>query len=118
MPLELRECLGPHCHAELPATGQQRSTCSHRCRQALYRLRRLVVTEAAAARPLTMVYADPPFPGMAHYYRGEDSYGGEVDHPALIASLLQARDGGAIAGWALSTSAVRRPRSMPFILAT
>lgn len=46
-------------------------------------------------------YADPPYPGLARkYYGREDSYGGEVDHAALVTSL---RTSG-YDGWALSTS--------------
>lgn len=49
---------------------------------------------------MIMAYADPPYPGMsAKYYRDEPTYAGEVDHPALIASLRTSYD-----GWALSTS--------------
>ncbi len=51
---------------------------------------------------LVFCYADPPFPGTSRkWYGQEPSFAGEVDHPALIASLLQ----GGYAGWALSTSA-------------
>lgn len=47
-----------------------------------------------------MAYADPPYPRLSRkYYRDEPTYAGEVDHPALIASLLENYD-----GWALSTS--------------
>jgi hypothetical protein len=49
---------------------------------------------------MRMAYADPPYPGMAHLYRDQPTYGGEVDHRELIASLAAAYD-----GWALSTSA-------------
>jgi len=46
-------------------------------------------------------YADPPYPGLAKKrYGAEPTYAGEVDHPALIASLTAA----GYAGWALSTS--------------
>lgn len=48
---------------------------------------------------LRLAYADPPYPGCAHLYRGHPDYAGEVDHVALIGAL-QAYD-----GWALSTSA-------------
>ncbi len=46
-----------------------------------------------------MAYADPPYPGLAWMYRGEASYGGEVDHRELVARLA------GFDGWALSTSA-------------
>jgi hypothetical protein len=46
-------------------------------------------------------YADPPYPGLARkYYQHESSYGGEVNHAALIASLMAS----GYTGWALSTS--------------
>lgn len=45
------------------------------------------------------MYADPPYLGLAHkYYRREPTYGGEVDHEALIAELVT------YDGWALSCS--------------
>ena len=85
------------CHLELPATGSsRRHFCSRKCRQAAYRLRRSSEQLEATKLPLSFAYADLPYPGFAHrYYRQP-----EVDHPALIASLLQGYD-----GWALSTSA-------------
>lgn len=47
-----------------------------------------------------MAYADPPYPGLARkYYAREETYAGEVDHRALVASLAAFGD-----GWALSTS--------------
>jgi hypothetical protein len=56
---------------------------------------------AGTGRPLRLAYADPPYPGLARkYYEGEDTYRGEVDHPALIRSLVDEYD-----GWALSTGA-------------
>lgn len=54
-----------------------------------------------------LAYADPPYPGLAHYYRGHPDYAGEVDHAALL-SRLATYD-----GWALSTSA----RALPAVLA-
>jgi hypothetical protein len=53
--------------------------------------------------PLRLAYADPPYPGNAHLYRGHPDYAGEVDHAALIARLA------AYDGWALSTSAAALP---------
>lgn len=51
---------------------------------------------------MRFAYADPPYPGLAaRYYRNEPTYGGEVDHAALIASL----EASGYDGWALSTSA-------------
>jgi hypothetical protein len=63
------------------------------------------VDELLQARRLA--YADPPYPGKAHYYRGHPDYAGEVDHGELL-SRLATYD-----GWALSTSA----RSLPAVLA-
>lgn len=49
---------------------------------------------------MRMCYADPPYPGLSSkYYRNEPTYAGEVDHAALVASLMEHYD-----GWALSTS--------------
>ena len=51
---------------------------------------------------MRFAYANPPYPGTARkYYGGEASYGGEVDHVALVTSLVNA----GYDGWALSTSA-------------
>lgn len=76
--------------------------CGRRCRQAAYRLRLRREGAAAAARPMRMAYADPPYPGRARrYYGSEPTFGGEVDHRELVASL---RSSG-YDGWALSTSA-------------
>jgi hypothetical protein len=62
---------------------------------------------------MRFAYADPPYPGLARkYYGNEPSYAGEVDHPALIAQLEARRLAGAIDGWALSTAA----RSLRYIL--
>lgn len=64
-----------------------------------------LVDEPLQARRLA--YADPPYPGMSHYYRGHPDYAGEVDHAELL-SRLATYD-----GWALSTSA----RTLPGVLA-
>lgn len=74
--------------------------CGKRCRQTAWRCRELGVSPAGAT-PKTLRYADPPYPGLARkYYSNEPTYAGEVDHPALIASLTASSD-----AWALSTSA-------------
>lgn len=53
------------------------------------------------ATPLRLVYADPPYPGMAKRRYGDHrDYAGEVDHATLIGRLEVEFD-----GWALSTSA-------------
>ncbi|MCT2587786.1 hypothetical protein [Actinophytocola gossypii] len=54
-------------------------------------------------RPLRLAYADPPYPGKAHLYRGHPDYAGEVDHADLIRRLST------YDGWALSTSAAALP---------
>ena len=51
---------------------------------------------------MRFAYADPPYPGTARkYYGDQPTYAGEVDHAELVASL---RTSG-YDGWALSTSA-------------
>lgn len=76
--------------------------CSKKCRQSAWRLRRLSAgATGPASGPGNFVYADPPYPGMAHrYYSDHEDYAGEVDHRELIRSLVDARH----LGWALSTS--------------
>lgn len=89
-------CSGPIS----PGARRDSICCSKRCRQARHRFLRAVGTATAAARPLRLVYADPPYPGRsARYYRDHPDYAGEVDHAALIAELEECD------GWALSTSA-------------
>jgi len=81
--------------------------CGRKCRQAAFRLRQ---RSAASLSPATttaarFAYADPPYPGLsAKYYADRPSFAGEVDHPALIASLRARHDAGELAGWALSTA--------------
>lgn len=90
------------CRRELPTTDSRAVYCSTRCRQTAFRLRRRAALDAAPITPGTFCYADPPYPGLSkRYYGREQSYAGEVDHRALIASL----EASAYAGWALSTSA-------------
>jgi len=73
--------------------------CSKRCRQTAWRFRKLVVAEDLGDTPKRLAYADPPYPGTARrWYGDQPNYAGEVDHRALV-SLLQDFD-----GWALSTS--------------
>lgn len=75
--------------------------CNQRCRQAAWRARELASLEASGDGPGRFAYADPPYPGLSRkYYGREASYGGEVDHAALIARLMA----GGYTGWALSTS--------------
>lgn len=85
--------------------------CSKKCRQSAFRLRRRRVADARALEPMTFAYADPPYPGTAKKYYGEEAtYAGEVDHAKLISELEDRRIGcmvehRKIDGWALSTSA-------------
>ena len=105
--LEGRRC--DWCRRPRPATRGARF-CGQRCRQAAFRLRRRGELAAGPGDgPLRFAYADPPYPGTARkYYRDQADYAGEVDHAALVASLLQ----GGYAGWALSTS----PRALTALL--
>jgi hypothetical protein len=53
------------------------------------------------SKPITVAYADPPYPGnAARHYRHHPDYGGEVDHAALIERLMTEYPD----GWALSTN--------------
>lgn len=88
------------CRGALPTDARADSVfCSQRCRQAAWRVRRRHLVQTRNARPMVMAYADPPYPGKAFLYRDQPDFGGEVDHPALVASLLASYD-----GFALSTS--------------
>jgi hypothetical protein len=91
------------CRRTLEATARPDAVfCSRKCRQTAFRLRRRRTTEAANATPKVFAYADPPYPGRARkYYQREDTYGGEVDHVELLASLKAS----GYDGWALSTAA-------------
>jgi hypothetical protein len=51
--------------------------------------------------PITVAYADPPYPGMSHFYKDHPDYGGEVDHGALVARMTDGYD-----AWALHTASV------------
>lgn len=92
------------CGADLSARSRADAKfCSKRCRQASWRFgvapaRCAAPAGATADRPMRFAYADPPYPGLAHYYPERR----EVDHAELIRRL--ARD--YPDGWALSTSAV------------
>ena len=105
----MRRCL--FCRGEIP-DGSRADTvfCKKLCRQSAFRLRRRRATNAAGDRPMKMAYADPPYPGSAYrYYRKEENYAGEVDHPALIAKLERDYPD----GWALSTSAAALRHILP-----
>jgi hypothetical protein len=91
------------CRRELLATRRDARYCSKSCRQAAHRtgIRRAELDRDAT--PARLAYADPPYPGMAHLYRGHPDYAGEVDHAELIGRLST------YDGWALSTSADALP---------
>lgn len=99
-PLEERRCRW--CRQLLEQTARHDAQfCGRKCRQTAFRLRRRHVVEVLNDKPLRFAYADPPYPGLSRkYYQHEASYGGEVDHAALVKSLEYSYD-----GWALSTSA-------------
>ena len=87
------------CRRDLRTT--RATYCGQRCRQTAFRLRRRRTTATASALPGRFAYADPPYPGLAaRYYGQEPDFEGEVDHRVLIASLVN----GDYTGWALSTS--------------
>lgn len=48
---------------------------------------------------LRVAYADPPYPGMSHFYVDHPDYDGEVDHAELVARLGREFD-----AWALHTA--------------
>lgn len=114
------------CRGPIPP-GKRRDavTCSTPCRQARHRLTAAVrdgsgsstrytsgapgggdVARSSSGPARRFAYADPPYPGKAHYYRAHPDYAGEVDHVALL-EVLAGYD-----GWALSTSA----RALPMVL--
>ncbi len=97
------------CDEPIPEAARADSvTCSQECRQSRHRFRISPATKTAD-EPMRFFYCDPPYPGLAHYYKDQPTYGGEVDHRELVARLVaEAPD-----GWALSTSA----RSLQFVLA-
>lgn len=93
------------CREPIPTGKRSDSlTCKKACRQAIHRFRHGVGTADVsrgdrALQARRLAYADPPYPGLAGYYRDHADYGGEVDHVELV-GRLQDYD-----GWALSTSA-------------
>lgn len=85
------------CNRGLEATRQK--YCSKKCRQAAYRFRCRLSLEVDHSKPKRIAYADPPYPGLAKkYYGNEPSFAGEVDHVRLLEQLAT------YDGWALSTS--------------
>lgn len=98
---EPRACA--YCNGPIPDTMRRDAVCcSKRCRQARHRFH-VAVGQAqrfAPGKPLTLAYADPPYPGKSRKYYGQHpDYAGEVDHAALVDQLAE------FDGWALSTSA-------------
>ncbi len=55
-------------------------------------------------------YADPPYPGCAHYYKDHPDFAGEVDHAALLLELESRFD-----GWILHSSSVAMPLVVPLL---
>lgn len=53
--------------------------------------------------------ADPPYPGMAHFYEHHADYAGEVDHNALIFRLMAEFPD----GWALHTASTTLSEVLP-----
>lgn len=92
-----RWCEGPIS----PAARADALYCSTRCRQAAHRFHRGAALRVASGSALRLAYADPPYPGLAGYYRDHPDFEGEVDHHALIERLCDEFPD----GWALSTSA-------------
>lgn len=65
--------------------------------------------------PACFAFADPPYPGQAQRHYGEHpDFGGEVDHPELIARLLDEFPD----GWALCSGARMIPEIVPLLPAT
>lgn len=104
--LECAWCGGPLD----PRARKDSIYCRKSCRQAAHRFRRGYVPRPAATdRPLSLAYADPPYPGLAErHYRDHPDFAGEVDHYDLVARLEAEYPD----GWALSTSS----RALPAIL--
>lgn len=97
------------CEVSLEGRSPAARFCSRKCRQSAFRLRRRSTRATASSAPGRFAYADPPYPGLAHYYRDHEDFGGEVDHAELIASLID-RD---YTGWALSTSSAALREVLP-----
>ena len=89
------------CESPFEPSRADAMFCKVRCRQAAWRIRRRRVAGVGDGSPKSFAYADPPYPGRAiRYYGSEATFGGEVNHAALICSMVERYD-----GWALSTSA-------------
>lgn len=105
------------CREKPVDVSRRQRFCGRKCRQAAWRLARLSCSsDAVPAGPglepgARFAYADPPYLNLAHYYKNEPSYGGEVDHAQLIARLQS----GGYAGWALSTSPKALRQLLPLV---
>ena len=56
------------------------------------------MTLSDASERMRFAVADPPYPGMSHFYVDHPDYAGEVDHEALVARLM------GYDGWVLHTA--------------
>lgn len=101
---EPRLCAYGAPHEIPPGLRRDARFCSQRCRQAAQRERVEATILERDTFSFRLAYADPPYPGMSHLYRGLPSYGGEVDLDTLLRRLHADYD-----GWALSTSAFALP---------
>lgn len=70
---------------------------------------RAIPPSIAEERKVKVAYADPPYPGCAHLYKGHKDYGGEVDHAKLVAQL-EIYD-----GWLLHTNSVSLKAILPLV---
>lgn len=68
------------------------------------------MTSAPRPPSLKIGYADPPYPGCAHMYKGHPDYAGEVDHAALVKRLCEEFD-----GWVLHTASTTLGQVLPLI---
>lgn len=59
---------------------------------------------------MRIAYADPPYPGMSHLYRGHPDYAGEVDHADLVERLERDYD-----GWILHTASTTLDVVVPLL---
>lgn len=104
---DLRRC--DWCRSQLVKARADARFCSRRCRQSAFRIRRRRQVETHNSQPLAFAFADPPYPGLAaRFYKDQPTFAGEVDHAALIASLVDRYD-----GWALSTGAYALREVLP-----
>lgn len=92
-----------YCDRELPA-GMRKDAefCNDSHRQAQHRITKVLRRRMRCSKPLRWAYADPPYKGKAHLYKGHPDFAGEVDLDALAVRLL------AYDGWAFSMSAEGR----------